>query len=52
MRGGAKIGNKQIHSNFMIYSESERMKEIDEFAWLVVNELVHPITVLTFIHIK
>ena len=46
MRGGAKRGNKQVHPNYIIDSEVERMKELDEFARRAIDELVNPITLL------
>ena len=46
MRGGAKRGNKQIHPNYIIDSEVERMEELDRFAKRAIDELVNPITLL------
>ncbi len=46
MRGGAARGNKQIHPNYIIDSEVERMEELDRFAKRAVDELVNPITLL------
>jgi hypothetical protein len=46
MRGGSKRGNKQTHPNFIIDSEAERMKELDEFAKRAIDELVNPIKLL------
>lgn len=46
MKGGAISGISQIHPNFIIDNEHQRMKELDEYAKRAIDELVNPITIL------
>ena len=46
IKGGATSGISQIHPNFIIDSECQRMKELDEYAKKAVDELVNPIIIL------